>query len=270
MKTLSLACDFEEFNLPLDFGKNISENLMLEKAYEGIQRLLKLVKDHQIKMTFFATQKIAEAYSDLLKQLVAEGHEIGLHGCIDYKNNRDIEQTIDQIRYIKEEIEKNTKTKIYGFKNHKLVLLPSDIIRKAGFAYDNSCHPTYVPGRYCNFLKSRKINFKDDIINVPISVTPILRLPFSWIWFRNLGLNYAKFCTSWAFLAGDYVNIYFHSWDFADIDGKTNFNLPYSLTYNTGRKVLNILDNYLKWCNKNNYKLETIHNYLLGKKSADR
>lgn len=266
MKILSLVCDFEEFNLPLDFKKSIPNELMLEKAYDGAQRLLTLIRGRQIKMTFFVTKKIAEVYPDLLKQLVAEGHEIGLHGCISRKNSSDTKQTIETIKYAKEKVENNLKTKIYGFKNHKLVILPSAVTHEAGFEYDNSCHPTYVPGRYCNFFKSRRIKLKDGIINVPISVAPILKLPFSWIWFRTFGLHYAKFCTSWVFLAGDYANIYFHSWDFADIDNKSIFNLPRSLTYNTGRKMLNILGNYLAWCNKNNYKLETIHNYLLSKK----
>ncbi|MBZ9577945.1 polysaccharide deacetylase family protein [Patescibacteria group bacterium] len=265
MKILLLACDFEEFSLPFDFGAAISEELMLETAFAGIQRLLKVVRDHSIKITFFVTEKISETYPDLLRQLIADGHEVGLHANIDYKKNGNAQETIAEIKYIKEKIEKNIRTKIYGFKNHKLVVLPFDIVRKSGFDYDNSCHPTYVPGRYCNFLKSRRMKSKSGLVNIPISVTPIIRLPFSWIWFRWFGLNYAKFCTSWALFTHDYINIYFHSWDFANIDRKMPFKLPYVITRNTGNKTLGLLDNFLAWCKRKDLRAETIHNYLSRK-----
>lgn len=266
MKSLLLVCDFEEFSLPWDFGKKISEKLMLEKSYEGIQRVLNLIKIHHIKMTFFVTEKIAKVYSDLLKQLIASGHEVGLHACIDYTKNSDINKILSRIKSIKEKIEDNIRTKIYGFKNHKLIILPSYIVRGAGFAYDNTCHPTYVPGRYFYFLKSRKIQFNEGIVNIPISVTPIFRLPFSWIWIRNLGVWYTKFCTSWNFLTQDYANIYVHPWDFADLNGKLGFKLPYIITRNTGQIMIKILDTYLKWCDLYQIRTETIYNYLLQKK----
>lgn len=262
MKTLLLTCDFEEFSLPIDFGKKISEELMLEKSYEGIQRLIELIKNHQIKLTFFVSERMAKFSPNLLRELVTGGHEIGLHVYIDYKKDNDTDKIIDRIKYIKEEIEEDIRTKIYGFRNHKLIVVPPYILKEAGFVYDNTCHPTYVPGRYFYLLKSRKIKLKYGIINIPISVTPIFRLPFSWIWFRNLGLNYVKLCTSWVFLNQDWVNIYLHSWDFTDLNDNLPFKLPYFITSNAGWKMIRMLDNYLNFCKLNQIRISTIYNYL--------
>jgi uncharacterized protein (DUF3820 family) len=264
-KTLLLTCDFEEFTLPLDFGKAIPEQLMFEKSAEGMKGLMEILKRQQIKMTFFVTEKIAETYTGLVKELIAEGHEIGFHGTINHKKGFSREGAAGNLKFLKEEVERKIGAKIWGFRNHKLILVPPLILREAGFIYDNTCHPTYVPGRYFNFFKSRSIQYKNGVTVVPISVSPVLRLPFSWIWFRNFGLNYAKFCTSWVFLTQEYVNIYFHSWEFADIMHNFACSLPYGITRNTGRKMIKFLENYLIWCSTHGIRSQTIHDFLTKK-----
>lgn len=264
MKTLLLVCDFEEFSLPLDFGKKVSEEIMLKKTDEGIERFYGFIRGRSIKITFFVTEKIAERYSDLLKQLIIEGHEIGFHAAINFKDMK-AEDAINCIKCAKQRIENKLNTKIYGVRNHKLAIVPPFIIKEAGFVYDNTLHPTLVPGRYYNFFRSRQITSSYGLINLPISVTPVLRLPFSWIWFRNMGLNYLKFCTSWVFLTQDYTNIYFHSWDFADIENGMDSSLPFFVTRNAGNKAIEILNYYLNWCQINKIETETIHRYLTRK-----
>ncbi|MGM0875576.1 MAG: glycosyltransferase [Bacillota bacterium] len=43
------------------------------------KEILEILKEHQIKATFFATGKQAMLYQDMLKQIFREGHEIGNH-----------------------------------------------------------------------------------------------------------------------------------------------------------------------------------------------
>lgn len=265
MKTLLLVCDFEEFSLPGDFKINIPEILMLEKSYQGMEQLFDFLLANRIKITFFVTEKIAGAFPGLLKKIISQGHEIGFHSMFGQKESKNSDELIARLKSEKEIMERTLGTKIYGFRNHKLFILPSFILREAGFVYDNTCHPTYVPGRYSNFFKSRTIYKENNLIYIPISVTPVFRLPFSWIWFRNFGLNYLEFCTSWALLAQESVNIYFHSWEFIDLSKGFDFKLPYYVTNNTGEKMLKLLSNYLKWCQLKNITTETIHNYLIQK-----
>ncbi|MEM7204193.1 MAG: hypothetical protein AAF628_28290 [Planctomycetota bacterium] len=53
-------------------------------------------------------------------------------------------------------------------------------------------HPCWVPGHYDHRSALRQIHRADGLIEVPISVTPRLRLPLSWLWMRNLGGRYLR------------------------------------------------------------------------------
>ena len=265
MKKLLLTCDLEEFTLPLDFGRQITKKQTLDKSYKGLLRFSELIKKYNTKVTFFVTENIAKTYTNYIKTLFLEGHEIGIHASVNFKGKKIGLETVKKLSEAKRQLESILGINIYGFRSHKLRILPSNILKDAGFTYDNSCHPTYVPGRYFNVFKSRRIKNYNGLIEVPISVTPILRLPISWIWFRNFGLSYTRFCTSWILARQNWFNIYFHSWDFADIDD-TFLKLPNSIIKNSGKTAIEMFDCYLKWCVSKGIKAETIYNYLVDQK----
>ena len=261
MKYFLLTIDLEEF-IPEEFG--IKEKLDgLEISKLGITRLIDLLRDNKIKATFFITLKFANAYPEIIKELIKEGHEIGLHAYShDHRYDKMPEKEVYYyLKKAKDEIERKFKIKLNGFRAPQMSTPNPKILKELGIKYDSSLHPTYIPGKYNNFSKKRRIMLKDNFIILPISVTPLLRLPFSWLWFRTLGLNYSKICTLWTLTDQNYINIYFHPWDFSD------FNKNYILLRNTGLKALINLDEYLKWCNKNNLKFDTISNYLKNERN---
>ena len=47
---------------------------------EGMPALLDLLKEEEVKATFFSTGLVAEKYPDIIQRLVSEGHELGCHG----------------------------------------------------------------------------------------------------------------------------------------------------------------------------------------------
>jgi hypothetical protein len=49
-------------------------------------------------------------------------------------------------------------------------------IEKAGYEYNSSMNPTYIPGRYNNLSKPRTAYYTNKLLNIPISVTPLLVL----------------------------------------------------------------------------------------------
>ena len=98
-----------------------------------------------------------------------------------------------------------------------------DCLETSGYTYDSSIHPTYVPGRYNNigFLvhpyhpsKERidKIGTR-SIVEIPISVTPILHLPIGWMWIRNIGAWYTIIAAERILRRTLPVVLYFHPWD---------------------------------------------------------
>ena len=83
---LSFDSDHDTFELR-DGGKSISA---LSQGHfgprQGIPRIRKLLADNSIPATFFVPAITALHYPDEQRALVAEGHEIGLHGWIHERN----------------------------------------------------------------------------------------------------------------------------------------------------------------------------------------
>lgn len=250
-----LCIDLEKFTLPLELGRDICEEKQYLITLQGVKKIRKLLRKWNIKSTFFTTRDIAVTYPDLVKSLAKEGHEIGLH----YKKINNVKE---EIANYKVGLEKIVQKKILGFKSHKFEYLSCNMLQKLEFAYHNSIHPTYVPGRYCNILKRTNIYNKNGIWVIPISVSPLLKLPLSWVWFRNFGINYVKFCTQSIYLTRNLINIYFHPWDFECI---SNYNEKKNLSFifrNSGDYCINLLDLYIKWLKQKKVKLVNFKRYL--------
>jgi hypothetical protein len=117
-------------------------------------------------------------------------------------------------------------------------------IMNAGYSYNSSMNPTFIPGRYNNFFKKRKAHYSGDLFSIPISVTPIIRLPLFWLSFKNLPLKLYQFLSGITLNSDRYLNIFFHPWEFTDI---SQFNLPNYIKKDSGEKMLKKLEKYLVW-----------------------
>jgi len=259
MKNILLTFDVEEFDYPREVGLGISDKEMHSISYKGTKEILKLLNKYKITATFFITANFAQKYPKMIRD-ISKKHEVASHGYLhshDYKTmNKN--KAVFYIRKSKEALEKITGKRVYGFRAPKFQA-PKYSALEGIFEYDSSINPTYIPGRYNNFFKRRIIHKRGDLIIVPASVTPVIRLPLFWIAFRNFGLGYGKFCTRACFLSGDYVNLLFHPWEFTDVSRFRKLGLAVK---GTGNRLISMLDEYITWAKKNKYKFDTIHNYL--------
>lgn len=264
MKYFCLSFDLEEFDIPLELGKDISEEDMFKISLEGTKRILNLVKKYKIKVTFFVTTGFCKKYPALVKS-ISKVHEVACHGehSRDY-SKMEKNKAAKSIKQNKLLLEKLIKKNVAGFRAPRMSTPNYEGLKKVGLKYDASLHPTYVPGRYNNLLKPRKIFKKKGMIIIPTSVTPIVRAPIAWLWFRNFGLAYAKTCTRICFLTDPYVNIYFHPWEFAPLKG---WNIPFVFKRNTGEAVYNQLDKYILWLIRKKVRFVTLNDLL--KKSVN-
>jgi hypothetical protein len=201
-------------------------------SYEGCEEVMKLLEGFNIRATFFITKNFAQKFPDLIRELSKKGHEIALHAINFYNFESLVKEN--------ELLEKTSGNRVIGIRTHKLQLHLFENLRKIGIKYDSSLHPTYVPGRYNNLVCPRKPFIVNGILEVPISVTPLLRLPFSFVWFRNFGLNYAKICTLITLKGQLFINLYFHTWEFVNLK---SFDLPFYVTRNTGNVISKLLKN---------------------------
>jgi len=217
-KRILLTFDLEEFDLPLEFGCPISDEDQINVTNNGLQRLTRLLSKYNIPATFFTTAFYADKNKELINSLSAN-HEIASHSKChsDFKETDPFDSKI--------EIERITGKQVHGFRMPQFRKIDISIIKAAGYSYDSSINPTFIPGRYNNLFTKRKIylDTRSNLIEIPVSVSPLIRFPLFWLSFKNIPLPIYHFMCKMAIRKDSYLHLYFHAWEFDDLE---SFNLP--------------------------------------------
>ena len=154
-------------------------------------KLMEILRENNVKATFFFLGWIAERYPELVLKVKKEGHEIATHGYahkLIYKQSpeeftKDLEKSIDVIEGIAKE--KVIGYRGAGFSIKKESLWALKIIAERGLKYDTTIFPAKRGhgGLQTFRLYPHLINFENDLKlwEFPISVVNILgkNIPFS-------------------------------------------------------------------------------------------
>jgi len=250
-----LSFDIEEFDMPLEYNGEIPFAEQLAISRKGLQNILKILKDNQIKATFFSTVVFAENNQDLVNQLLSEGHELASHTWFhsDFEAKHLLESRL--------ELEKLFDTKVVGLRMPRMSPVSEDAVSEAGYFYNSSINPTYLPGRYNNFNVSRKPFWQKKVLQFPASVSTMLRIPLFWLSFHNFPLWVYKLLSKLSLSSTGFLNIYFHPWEFADISNP-KYKLPAFTFKNTDDAMVNRFDDFIKWAKKNKYQFSTTKDFL--------
>lgn len=226
--SIYLSFDLEEFDIPLEYNYAISTPEQFEMGYSGLPGLAQLLNQENCEATFFVTGNFANHYPDKI-QALSQQHEIGSH-CLyhtGYKNG--------DLKTAKEVLENIIQKKVRGLRMPRMKILPANEIRDAGYEYDSSIHPTYLPGRYNNLNYPRHPYYEHSLLRIPASVSPFFRIPLFWLSFKNFPFSlYLRLALQTLKKDGSLV-LYFHPWEFAAIQ---NFNLPAYVCRPDGEKLL--------------------------------
>jgi 2-polyprenyl-3-methyl-5-hydroxy-6-metoxy-1,4-benzoquinol methylase len=211
--------------------------------------------------------KFAKKYPKLIKE-ISRKNEIAVH-CLEHGDKYEKigdKRSYEKIKEAKIIIEKIIDKKVKGFRAPGFFAPSNLVLKKLKFEYDSSLLPTFIPisrvytlGKFKNLFKKRRIFNDDKLKIVPTTVMPLIRIPFLWIIFRNFNLTYAKINTLLGFVGTGFINLVMHPWEFSDLN---NFDIPLLIKRNTGEKMSNKLDDYIKWCKKNNFKFDTIYSHI--------
>lgn len=235
-----LSFDVEEFDVPLEYGQPISEQTQFTVSYQGLEAVLALLAQLQIRATFFTTANFALQYPQLIAA-IAQTHEIASHGF--YHSSFEVADLAKS----KQVLENITGQPVLGYRMARLQPVQDADIAAAGYRYNSSINPTYLPGRYNHLTKSRSPYFSDELLNIPVSVTPWIRFPLFWLSFKNLPLwLYQAAC--WVTLQCDrHLNLYFHPWEFSNLH---RYSLPGYIRRHSGKPMLRRLEQYLRWARR--------------------
>jgi len=246
--TLDVDCLRSNFK-----GFGLRKNSYSFREFEiGIENLLAFFSRFNIRATFFFVAQDLEikTNADLIKYIIAEGHEIASHSYSHPQGFRLLSERekADELRISKKIIEDVSGQDIIGFRapgwNISDDTLP--ILRKLGFRYDSSVFPASISillkalnyyamrkrdlltrttlGEFYYLLSpsypyhtdEKKLGKKgdSDFVEFPVQVTGFLRLPF----FATFHLSYPLFIESGykAIKDRNIINYQMHLSDFVD------------------------------------------------------
>lgn len=211
-----LSFDVEEFDMPLEYNFPITVPQQMEIGKKGLEALNPVLSDNTIVSTLFTTANFAMQYPDAIREL-GNQHEIASHTFY-----HSAFEDADLLKS-KNKLEEISGKKVTGLRMPRMRKVSMQEVKKAGYLYDSSINPTYLPGRYNNFHLPRTVYREEGITRIPASVSPLIRMPLFWLSFKNLPYTLFKMFALQTLKKDGYLCLYFHPWEFTDIE---NYGLP--------------------------------------------
>ena len=161
------------------------------------------------------------------------------------------------------ELQNLTGAEIAGYRANRFRAPAPHVVRDIGVSWTSNLHPTWVPGEYDHRREPRTIHVREGLIEVPISVTPRLRLPGSWFWMRNFGGTYLRYVAHHASSDTGFLNLYVHPWEYADLPVVPGLSRLGKLSVRrTGEQFASLLDHFLTWTRRRGFAASTITPFL--------
>ena len=215
-----LSFDVEEFDMPLEYGTSITAAEQLSVGKKGLDAIAPILHHPNIASTLFTTAHFATQFSQSI-QSYSEKHEIASHT---YYHSW---FTPEHLKASKTQLEKIIGGPVTGLRMPRMKAVDLQWVAEAGYAYDSSLHPTWIPGKYNHLRAPRTLSVQNGVPQLPASVSPNLRIPLFWLSFKNFPYSVYKQLVKQTLKKDGYCCLYFHPWEFIDISG---YGLP-AFTY---------------------------------------
>jgi polysaccharide deacetylase family protein (PEP-CTERM system associated) len=257
--TNAMTVDIEDYFQVSAFEAHINRqqwDCLPHRVEHNTMRILDLFDQYAIKATFFTLGWVAERNPDLIRRIVADGHELAAHG---YDHIRVSEQTPEQfrqdIRKTKQILEDIGRLQVIGYRAASYSIGAKNlwallVLEEEGFLYSSSIYPVkhdlYGMPDAPRFMFMPATN--KQLLEIPVST---LRL-----WRKNIPCGGGGFFRLYPYqiskAAYNYINtvekqpglFYFHPWEI-DPDQPQQLGLPLK-THFRHYLNLNSMENKLK------------------------
>ena len=236
-----LSFDTEEFDVPREHGVDYDTlHEGMEVSVLGTERILDILKANDVHATFFCTGNFAEHAPNLMQRILREGHEVACHG-VDHWNPQpsDVQQS-------KEIVERVTGVTVRGYRQPRMFHVSDEAIAAAGYTYNSSLNPAFIPGRYMHLNAPRTWFMKDQVTQIPASVTPWIRFPLFWLSLHNLPESLYHWMVRRTLRHDGYFVTYFHPWEFYELREHPELKMPFIIRNHSGLQLCQRLTRLIK------------------------
>ena len=208
-KRVCLSFDFEECDLPREGGVDFPLADGLRVSSEGAEAVLDVLEREGVKATFFCTLNFAEGAPAVMRRLLAGGHEVAAHGVDHFRPQAD-----DPSR-CREGLRRLYGVEAAGYRQPRMFPVDDAALKAAGYRYNSSLNPAFVPGRYCHFDVPRRPFVRDGMLQIPAAVTPVVRFPLFWLALHLLPEWLYRALARLTLACDGRLVTYFHPWEFS-------------------------------------------------------
>jgi hypothetical protein len=209
-KRILFTVDVEEFDTAVEFGHDIPLDEQVAVSTKGLNLLVERFNAVNARTTLFTTANYALHEPELIKAL-SRKHEIASHG---YYHTTFEPADLLKSRLALQEL---LSQPILGFRRARMGFVNPNDVQQAGYQYNSSLHPTWLPGRYNHWGEPRHPFKEAGVWQIPASVTPTLRLPLFWLSLKNFPFGYYKQLCRQTLQSDGFLNLYVHPWEFTDL-----------------------------------------------------
>ena len=254
-----LSFDTEEFDLPREHGVEIDLETSMRISRYGTEQILNILKKNAVSATFFITGIFAEQAPDLVKRIIDDGHEIACHGVDHF-----VPKETDFIES-KRIVEQIAGIKTYGYRQPRMFSVSDKKIKEAGYLYNSSLNPAFIPGRYMHLSMPRTCFMKDGVLQIPASVSPVIRFPLFWLSNHVLPRQLYYWLIKRTLKHDGYFNTYMHPWEFFQLTEHPEWKVQGIIRMNCGQKLKKRLDLLIKELKKTGVPFVTYKDFALKK-----
>lgn len=252
----TLSFDIEEFDFPLERGREIDFGTQLDVSTGGLEALLDLLGRMGVAATFYVTANYAMHRPEMVRAIVAGGHELASH---DYYHRAGSEPDPAGARRVLEEI---GGVPVVGYRAPRLGRMTDAELLAAGYHYNSSLNPTFIPGRYNNLRKPRTVFVSNGLTHYPASVSWPFRVPLFWLAFHVFGERFYHSLARSAMRKDGHLNLYFHPWEFSDRLTEPGFGVPGYIARCSGSRLVAKLERLILFLKREGAGFRTTKDYL--------
>ncbi len=256
-----LSFDTEEFDVPREHGVDFSLEEGMKVSVHGTNRILDCLKQNGVKATFFCTANFAKHAPDVMKRIMDEGHEVACHGVDHWRP-----QATD-VEVSKNVIEEVTGRKSAGYRQPRMFPVSDSEIERMGYTYNSSLNPAFIPGRYMHLNAPRTWFMRGKVMQIPASVTPVIRFPLFWLSLHNLPEWMYHMMVRRVVNHDGYFVTYFHPWEFYALKEHPEFKMPFIIKNHSGEAMFRRLDNLIKMLKAHGDQFATFSEFVQSKKA---
>ncbi|RYZ21977.1 MAG: DUF3473 domain-containing protein [Chitinophagaceae bacterium] len=228
-----LSFDVEEFDMPLEYAQPIAESEQMEVGARGLEALMSVMNRYpEVRGTYFTTANFAEHFPDAVRAVAAR-NEVASHTF--YHTHFSVPDLLAS----RTALEWITGKPVTGLRMPRMRPVEMSDVRAAGYQYDSSVNPCWLPGRYDNRHLPRNPYVQEGMLRFPASVTPRLRIPLFWLSFKNFPWPVFRKLLKDTLKQDGYACLYFHPWEFINLDA---WKIPGYTKRHAGPVLLKRLD----------------------------